>query len=121
MARPFSAVRSGRWRGHDDGWLFEHGSRITGARRADAGDADGLCEPYPGLWPGALRGRRGGGGVDGFIVPDLPPEEADELEALANEAGLVLVHFLAPTSNARRVANVTGRAQGFIYLVSLTG
>jgi tryptophan synthase alpha chain len=60
-------------------------------------------------------------GADGFIVPDLPPEEADEFEQAAQEAGLVLIHFLAPTSNPERITNVTARAQGFIYLVSLTG
>ena len=60
-------------------------------------------------------------GADGFIVPDLPPEEADELETLANESGMALIHFLAPTSNKARIANVTARAQGFIYMVSLTG
>ncbi|MCA9926108.1 MAG: tryptophan synthase subunit alpha [Anaerolineales bacterium] len=60
-------------------------------------------------------------GADGFIVPDLPPEEAHELEALAAAAGMALIHFLAPTSNEARIADVTKRAQGFIYLVSLTG
>lgn len=60
-------------------------------------------------------------GVDGFIVPDLPPEEARELEALAAEQGMALIHFLAPTSTEARIADVTKRAQGFIYLVSLTG
>lgn len=60
-------------------------------------------------------------GADGFIVPDLPPEEAHELEALAAAAGMALIHFLAPTSNEVRIADVTKRAQGFIYLVSLTG
>lgn len=60
-------------------------------------------------------------GADGFIVPDLPPEEADELEALANESGMALIHFLAPTSNETRIADVTARARGFIYMVSLTG
>ena len=60
-------------------------------------------------------------GADGFIVPDLPPEEAAELEALAVAHGLSLVHFLAPTSNEARIAAVTERATGFIYLVSLTG
>jgi tryptophan synthase alpha chain len=54
-------------------------------------------------------------------VPDLPPEEADELEQAAAAVGLALIHFLAPTSSPARIANVAGRAQGFIYLVSLTG
>lgn len=60
-------------------------------------------------------------GADGFIVPDLPPEEAEELEQATVAAGLALIHFLAPTSNPARIAQVAGRAQGFIYLVSLTG
>ncbi|MCP4424793.1 MAG: tryptophan synthase subunit alpha [Chloroflexi bacterium] len=60
-------------------------------------------------------------GADGFIIPDLPPEEADDLEALTEQAGLALIHFLAPTSSPSRIANVTARASGFIYLVSLTG
>jgi len=60
-------------------------------------------------------------GADGFIVPDLPLEEAGELEQLADAAGLALIHFLAPTSSPARISNVTARAQGFIYLVSLTG
>lgn len=81
----------------------------------------GYVNPILAYGPARYVADAAAAGADGFIVPDLPPEEADELEALANEAGLVLVHFLAPTSNARRVANVTGRAQGFIYLVSLTG
>lgn len=60
-------------------------------------------------------------GVDGFIVPDLPPEEAEEFDALTVESGLSLVHFLAPTSNQSRIDRVTARARGFIYLVSVTG
>jgi tryptophan synthase alpha chain len=60
-------------------------------------------------------------GADGFIVPDLPPEEAEALEALTAEAGLSLVYFLAPTSNEERINRVTARARGFIYLVSVTG
>ena len=60
-------------------------------------------------------------GVDGFIVPDLPPEEAADLEALAADAGLALIHFLAPTSNPARIASIVQRASGFLYLVSVTG
>jgi tryptophan synthase alpha chain len=60
-------------------------------------------------------------GVDGFIVPDLPPEEAGELDAACRLHGLALVYLLAPTSSAERIALVAGKSQGFIYLVSLTG
>lgn len=60
-------------------------------------------------------------GVDGFIVPDLPPEEAGSLETLARAAGLVLIPFLAPTSDPQRIRTITASARGFIYMVSLTG
>jgi tryptophan synthase alpha chain len=60
-------------------------------------------------------------GVDGFIVPDLPPEEAGELEEACAQHGLALVYLLAPTSPPERIALVAEKSQGFIYLVSLTG
>ena len=60
-------------------------------------------------------------GVDGFIFPDLPVEEADSLEQLANEAGLALIPFLAPTSDPRRIQMILNRAKGFVYMVSVTG
>jgi len=60
-------------------------------------------------------------GADGFIVPDLPPEEAEELEVACRQHGLALVYLLAPTSPPERVALVAEKSEGFIYLVSLTG
>jgi tryptophan synthase alpha chain len=60
-------------------------------------------------------------GADGFIVPDLPPEEADDLDRLCRARGLGLIYFLAPTSTAARVKLVAEKAQGFIYLVSIAG
>lgn len=60
-------------------------------------------------------------GVDGLIVPDLPPEEAGELEAICAGHGLALVYLLAPTSTPERIKLITEKSQGFIYLVSLTG
>jgi tryptophan synthase alpha chain len=60
-------------------------------------------------------------GVDGLIVPDLPPEEAEELEAACTAHGLALVYLLAPTSTPARIKLITERSQGFVYLVSLTG
>lgn len=60
-------------------------------------------------------------GVDGFIVPDLPPEEADDLEALCQRHRLALAYLVAPNSPPERIALVAARARGFIYLVSVTG
>lgn len=60
-------------------------------------------------------------GIDGLIVPDLPPEEAQELEAGCRKAGLATVYMLAPTSTDERIRNVAQHCTGFIYLVSVTG
>ncbi len=62
-----------------------------------------------------------GAGINGLIVPDLPPEEGGELEPITLRHGLDLVYLLAPTSTDDRVAAVAARSRGFIYLVSLTG
>lgn len=60
-------------------------------------------------------------GVDGLLVVDLPPEEADELWHPARAAGLDLVFLLAPTSDASRVRAVLRKGSGFVYYVSMTG
>jgi len=60
-------------------------------------------------------------GIDGLIVPDLPPEEGSELEAITQKHGLDLIYLLAPTSTGDRIHTIAGRSRGFIYLVSLTG
>jgi tryptophan synthase alpha chain len=60
-------------------------------------------------------------GADGFIVPDLPPEEAGELENHCRVHQLALVFLVAPTSTPERLSLVAAHATGFIYLVSLTG
>jgi tryptophan synthase alpha chain len=60
-------------------------------------------------------------GVDGLIVPDLPPEEAAPLEALCRQKGLALVLLVAPTSDTRRVAEIARRTTGFLYVVSQLG
>ena len=60
-------------------------------------------------------------GVDGVIVPDLPPEEAGSLRGFLAARGIHLIPLLAPTSDPTRVRLVARLADGFIYLVSLTG
>jgi len=60
-------------------------------------------------------------GIDGLIVPDLPPEEGGELEAACVAGGLDLVYLVAPNSTDARLRQVAAHASGFIYLVSVTG
>ena len=62
-----------------------------------------------------------GAGINGLIIPDLPPEEGNELEAAARQHNLDLIYLLAPTSPAERIATIAERSRGFIYLVSLAG
>lgn len=60
-------------------------------------------------------------GADGFIVPDLPYEEAGELARHCRDHGLALVAFVAPTTPDERLKEIVQAASGFLYLVSLTG
>ncbi len=58
-------------------------------------------------------------GADGFIIPDLPLEEAGEFESLVGD--MPLIQMLAPTSPDERMESIARNAKGFIYLVSVTG
>ncbi len=60
-------------------------------------------------------------GVDGLIVPDLPPEEGTDLEKYAEQTGLDLIYLLAPTSTEKRIKLVASKSRGYIYLVSVSG
>jgi len=60
-------------------------------------------------------------GINGLIIPDLPPEEGTELEAIAQKHDLDLIYLLAPISTEARLRLVAAKSRGFIYLVSLTG
>ncbi len=60
-------------------------------------------------------------GIDGLIIPDLPPDEGLELEAITQMHSLDLIYLLAPTSTEERIRLVAERSRGFIYLVSVTG
>jgi tryptophan synthase alpha chain len=60
-------------------------------------------------------------GLDGVIVPDLPPEEAGELSHEARKTGLDTIFLLAPTSTPDRIKLVAESCKGFVYYVSLTG
>ena len=62
-----------------------------------------------------------GSGIDGLIIPDLPPEEGSELEAITQREGLDLIYLLAPTSTEERIRLVAQKSRGFIYVVSVTG
>src|SRR3989475_4528537 len=60
-------------------------------------------------------------GVDGLLVLDLPPEEAENYEALMRQAGLSHIYLVAPTTPDDRIEFIVKRGTGFIYYVSREG
>jgi tryptophan synthase alpha chain len=60
-------------------------------------------------------------GVDGFLVTDLVPEEAEEFSNLLRKNNLDMIFLVAPTSSDERLQIVAERASGFIYAVSRAG
>ena len=60
-------------------------------------------------------------GVDGVIVPDLPPEEAKDLLNISRKSDFATIFLLSPTSTEERIRLIAKESTGFIYYVSLTG
>jgi len=60
-------------------------------------------------------------GVDGVIIPDLPPDEGRTIARQAIAAGLHPVFLAAPTSDDKRLKDIVRQSRGFVYYVSLTG
>ena len=60
-------------------------------------------------------------GLAGFVVPDLPLEESDDLDAACRAAGLALVRLVTPTTPPDRAAAIARKSTGFLYCVSVAG
>jgi len=60
-------------------------------------------------------------GVDGLLLVDLPPEEAEELHPFLINAGIDLITLLAPTTGVQRSLRLAAGGEGFLYYVSMTG
>ncbi|WP_339744502.1 tryptophan synthase subunit alpha [uncultured Rubinisphaera sp.] len=60
-------------------------------------------------------------GFSGFIVPDLPTEEASELAPQMQAAGLDLIQLLAPTTTSERTKSIVAHSSGFIYCIAVSG
>jgi tryptophan synthase alpha chain len=60
-------------------------------------------------------------GVDGIIVPDLPPEEGQSLMELTTDTPLDMIFLAAPTSTSARLALISEASRGFVYYVSRLG
>lgn len=60
-------------------------------------------------------------GVDGLILVDLPPEEANEIASKAQQKDISLIRLLTPTTTPERLEKILKGVSGFLYYVSITG
>ena len=71
--------------------------------------------------PEAFVERAADVGISGFVVPDLPAEEADPLREACDEYGLDLVFIVAPTTEGDRLARMMERVSGYVYVQARLG
>ena len=109
---------------------LEHGSTLTAVitlveRIRDRSQVPVVLMSYvnPILRMGAqeFATRAGNAGVDGVVIPDLPPEEAQELPSFCEAAGVHTIFLAAPTSTDARLRHIVEASRGYIYYVSLKG
>lgn len=60
-------------------------------------------------------------GIDGLLTVDMPPEEADELNAALKAAAIDAIYLIAPTTTRQRIKSIAEHATGYLYYVSLKG
>jgi tryptophan synthase alpha chain len=65
--------------------------------------------------------RAAAAGIDGFVIPDLPAEEADPLRAACDEFGLDLVFIVAPTTRGERLDRMREQVSGYVYVQARLG
>lgn len=81
----------------------------------------GYYNPIYAMGPEIFCDRALAAGIDGVIVVDLPPEEAEELAGPLRRRGLDFIFLTAPTTNEERLPAILAQAGGFLYYVSITG
>jgi tryptophan synthase alpha chain len=81
----------------------------------------GYLNPIERMGAETFVARAAGAGVDGVLVVDLPPEEAETFGPLLEASGLAPIFLLAPTSTTQRIEQVARIAAGYVYYVSLKG
>lgn len=74
---------------------------------------------HPGIEKFMLQAKASG--IDGFILPDVPVEEAEEYSAIASKLGLVTVFLASPNTSPVRLQKIVNSSSGFLYLVSVYG
>jgi tryptophan synthase alpha chain len=81
----------------------------------------GYLNPFLSRPPRKLAEGLAQTGIDGVIIPDLPPEEADPIRIPLKKQGIHTIFLLAPTSPPERIKLAAAKSGGFIYYVSRTG
>jgi len=81
----------------------------------------GYANPIEAMGAERFVERAAEAGVDGVLVVDYPPEEADAFAALLGKRGIAPIFLLAPTTPEARIAMVAKIARGYVYYVSLKG
>ena len=81
----------------------------------------GYANPLEVMGYAVFAERGAAAGVDGVLVVDLPPEEAEDVLPHLRQHGIDPVFLLSPTSSEQRIELICGQASGFVYYVSLKG
>jgi len=97
--------------------------------RADGVDVPLVCMTYYNLLiqhgedasPDAFVADAAEAGIDGFVIPDLPVDEAGPLKAACDEHGLDLIFIVAPTTTDDRLERMLSKASGFVYVQGRMG
>ena len=101
-------------------WIFEQLDTVSGEIEAPLVMMSYL-NPLLAFGYDALAERALAAGVCGFIVPDLPFEESDEIRAALEARGLGLIQLVTPATPAERLQTLCDASRGFVYAVTITG
>ena len=110
---------------------LKHATRLTDLfemvrefRRADSETPVvlmGYLNPVERMGYRAFAEQAAASGVDGVLMVDMPPEEADELVPLFKQHDLQTIFLVAPTTSEARAATICAHGEGYLYYVSLKG
>lgn len=81
----------------------------------------GYLNPVERIGYAAFARQAASAGVDGVLMVDMPPEEADELAPLLKENGIAAIFLVAPTTSKERAAVICAHGEGYLYYVSIKG
>ena len=101
-------------------WIFEQLDTVSGEIEAPLVMMSYL-NPLLAFGYEALAERALAAGVCGFIVPDLPFEESEEIRTALEARGLGLIQLVTPATPTRRLQTLCDASRGFVYAVTITG